>query len=151
MFFFNSRLQLLTIHFPKLRILWSPSPHATSELFEELKKGREEPDPAKAAGVTIDAADEFNTEKYNPAIMDFLAKLPGVTTKNIFSLMNSAEDLSGLLSKSVEELTTVLGHSTNASELYEALHNRLVPVDESNSKPKTKSKAGGRFKSTKQK
>ena len=25
------RLQLLTIHFPKLRILWSPSPHATGK------------------------------------------------------------------------------------------------------------------------
>jgi hypothetical protein len=29
-----ARLQLLTLHFPKLRILWSPSPHATAELFE---------------------------------------------------------------------------------------------------------------------
>ena len=32
----TSRLQLLTMHFPKLRILWSPSPHATAELFEEV-------------------------------------------------------------------------------------------------------------------
>ena len=53
------------------------SPHATGELVEKLKKGREEPDPAKAAGVTFDAADEFNTERYNPNIMDFLSKLPG--------------------------------------------------------------------------
>ena len=27
-----ARLQLLTLHFPKLRLLWSPSPHATAEL-----------------------------------------------------------------------------------------------------------------------
>ena len=32
----TARLQLLTMHFPKLRILWSPSPHATAELFEEV-------------------------------------------------------------------------------------------------------------------
>lgn len=139
----------MTIHFPKLRILWSPSPHATSELFEELKKGREEPDPAKAAGVTIDAADEFNTDKYNPTIMDFLAKLPGVTTKNIFSLMNNVEDLADLLNRSVENLTEVLGHSQNASELYEALHNNVLPADETNAKTKTKSKGDTRFKSTK--
>ncbi len=25
------------MHFPKLRILWCPSPHATAQLFEELK------------------------------------------------------------------------------------------------------------------
>ena len=43
-----ARLQLLTLHFPKLKILWSPSPHATGELFEELKRGREEPDATKA-------------------------------------------------------------------------------------------------------
>ena len=31
------RLQLLTIHFPKLRILWSPSPHATGNCKEGFK------------------------------------------------------------------------------------------------------------------
>lgn len=39
------KLQLLTITFPKLRIVWSPSPYATAQLFEELKQNREEPDP----------------------------------------------------------------------------------------------------------
>ena len=32
-----SRLVLLCIHFPKLRIIWSSSPSFTSEIFEELK------------------------------------------------------------------------------------------------------------------
>ena len=31
------KLQLLTIHFPKLRLVWSPSPYATAQLFEEIK------------------------------------------------------------------------------------------------------------------
>ena len=33
----TSRLQLLTLHFPKLRIVWSPGPYATAEIFAELK------------------------------------------------------------------------------------------------------------------
>lgn len=33
----TSKLQLLTLHFPKLRLVWSPSPFATAELFQELK------------------------------------------------------------------------------------------------------------------
>ncbi|CAF1437265.1 unnamed protein product, partial [Didymodactylos carnosus] len=33
----TSKLALLTMHFPKLRILWCPSPHASAELFEDLK------------------------------------------------------------------------------------------------------------------
>lgn len=33
----TAKLQLLTLHFPKLKLIWSPSPHATAQLFEELK------------------------------------------------------------------------------------------------------------------
>ena len=163
------------------------SPHATGELFEELKKGREEPDPAKAAGVTVDAADEFNTERYNPNIMDFLSKLPGkiwpldqlnvlimmlkticcslltcklfiyrlhvsgVTTKNIFALMNRLEDMNDLLERSEEELTEILGHSANAKELYESLHGNLLPLDQQAANQKAKSKGTSRFKTSKPK
>ncbi len=41
----TQKLQLLTICFPKLRLVWSPSPYATAQLFEELKQNRDEPDP----------------------------------------------------------------------------------------------------------
>lgn len=33
----QKKLQLLTLHFPKLKIVWSPSPYASAQLFEELK------------------------------------------------------------------------------------------------------------------
>ena len=33
-----SKLALLTMHFPKLRILWSRSPHETLKLFKKLKR-----------------------------------------------------------------------------------------------------------------
>ncbi|XP_059046563.1 DNA repair endonuclease XPF isoform X2 [Achroia grisella] len=33
----QQKLQLLTIHFPRLKLVWSPSPYATAELFLELK------------------------------------------------------------------------------------------------------------------
>jgi DNA excision repair protein ERCC-4 len=33
----TSKLTLLTLHFPKLRLLWTQTPNATAELFEELK------------------------------------------------------------------------------------------------------------------
>ena len=66
----TARLQLLTVHFPRLRILWSPSPHATAELFEELKKGREQPDARKAAAMSFDFVDEYNPDKYNAGVKD---------------------------------------------------------------------------------
>lgn len=36
----TSKLQLLTLHFPKLKIVWSPSPYATAQLFQEIKVNR---------------------------------------------------------------------------------------------------------------
>lgn len=35
----QQKLLLLTLHFPKLKIIWSPSPYASAQLFEELKVG----------------------------------------------------------------------------------------------------------------
>ncbi len=47
----GSKLVLLTVHFPRLRLLWSRSLHATADLFRALKDGRDEPDPLAAAAV----------------------------------------------------------------------------------------------------
>lgn len=33
----SSKLVLLTLTFPKLKIIWSSSPHETAAIFEELK------------------------------------------------------------------------------------------------------------------
>lgn len=33
----QQKLLLLTMHFPKVKIIWSPSPYASAQLFEELK------------------------------------------------------------------------------------------------------------------
>ena len=149
------RLQLLTIHFPKLRILWSPGPHATAELFAELKRGREEPDAAKAASISMDIIDDYNSEKFNPAIKDFVLKLPGITTRNVYGILNRVNSLPELMSLKVEDLEELLGSKENAKDVYQALHEKLLPsdVDSKNSvifnkKSKSAKPAGGsRFKS----
>ena len=147
------RLQLLTIHFPKLRILWSPSPHATAELFEELKRGREEPDATKAAAVSIDIIDDYNNDKFNPALQDFLSKLPGITTKNIYAILHKVNSLLELLTLAVEDLEEILGSKQCAEDLHESLHGNIKPVvDSYEVKRPAKSKtAGSRFKTIKKK
>ena len=47
----GSKLVLLTLHFPRLRLLWSRSLHATADLFRTLKEGRDEPDAVLAASI----------------------------------------------------------------------------------------------------
>ncbi|TIB81130.1 hypothetical protein E3Q22_01358 [Wallemia mellicola] len=51
---FQSRLVMLTISFPRLRILWSSSPRQTAEMFADLKYQREEPDRDKAVSIGQD-------------------------------------------------------------------------------------------------
>jgi DNA excision repair protein ERCC-4 len=40
----QSKLVVLTLAFPRLRIIWSSSPYQTAEIFSELKKQQDEPD-----------------------------------------------------------------------------------------------------------
>ena len=147
-----ARLQLLTIHFPKLKILWSPSPYATAELFEELKKGREEPDPSKAAAMSMDIIDEFSyEEKYNPAIRDFVIKLPGMNNKNVFAILNKVDNMAHLFSLTEEELSDLLQSSSHGKLLYEGLHKKqtvLTDSEKSNDGDvNTKKPSSSRFKS----
>ncbi|KAM6963536.1 DNA repair endonuclease XPF [Tautogolabrus adspersus] len=126
----SSKLTLLTLHFPRLRILWCPSPHATADLFLELKKGRSEPDAAAAQAVTAesDMVTE-SAELYNPGPYDFLLKMPGVNTKNYRALIKNADSLADLAKISQDKLAEILGNANSAKMLYEFLHNNAdVPA-----------------------
>ncbi|XP_038130141.1 DNA repair endonuclease XPF [Cyprinodon tularosa] len=120
----SSKLTLLTLHFPRLRILWCPSPHATAELFLELKQGRPEPDASAAQAVTAesDVVGE-SADFYNPGPYDFLMKMPGVNAKNYRALIKAADSLADLAKLSQEKLAEALGNASNAKMLHEFLHN----------------------------
>lgn len=127
------KLQLLTLHFPNLRLVWSPSPYATAQLFHEIKEGKEEPSGSVAAivGVEENALDIDKMEKYNIGIQDFVMKLPGVNTKNIVALLSKGESLDHLLTLSQEEINDILKNRQNADMLYNALHRSVkVTVDQ---------------------
>ncbi|XP_008296765.1 DNA repair endonuclease XPF [Stegastes partitus] len=120
----SSKLTLLTLHFPRLRILWCPSPHATAELFLELKQGRLEPDASAAQAVTAESdLVAESADLYNPGPYDFLLKMPGVSTKNYRALVKNADSLADLAKLSQDKLAEILGNANNAKLLYEFLHN----------------------------
>lgn len=64
----SSKLVLLVIHFPKLRILWCSNPGETAEIFEELKAGCEQPSAELAMSIKNDQVIEDDHYKYNPII-----------------------------------------------------------------------------------
>src|SRR6266545_7309276 len=50
----QSKIILLTLTFPRLRIIWSSSPYATSDIFNDLKANNPEPEPMKAITIGAD-------------------------------------------------------------------------------------------------
>uniref|UniRef100_A0AAZ3QIJ1 DNA repair endonuclease XPF n=1 Tax=Oncorhynchus tshawytscha TaxID=74940 RepID=A0AAZ3QIJ1_ONCTS len=132
----TSKLTLLTLHFPRLRILWCPSPHATAELFQELKKGRPEPDAAAAQAITAESDTVAESaDLFNPGPYDFLLRMPGVNAKNYRALVKHADSLAHLAKISQERLAQILGHAGNGKSLYEFLHNTVdIPAPAQKSK-----------------
>ncbi|KAL7979151.1 hypothetical protein Chor_015175 [Crotalus horridus] len=130
-----SKLTLLTLHFPRLRLLWCPSPHATAELFEELKQSRPQPDAAAALAITADSETLPERDRYNPGPQDFLLKMPGINSKNCQAVMNHVKSITELIALAQEKLAELLGNAANAKQLYEFIH---LPFTEAVSQGKTK-------------
>lgn len=65
-----------------------------------MQQGRDEPDSNVAAKIGADENMEdkqIMMEKYNSRIQDFVAKLPGVHSKNWRVLLNKGQSLSNLI------------------------------------------------------
>uniref|UniRef100_A0A224YX84 DNA repair endonuclease XPF n=1 Tax=Rhipicephalus zambeziensis TaxID=60191 RepID=A0A224YX84_9ACAR len=124
---FVSKLILLTMHFPRLRLLWCQSPYATAEIFDILKHGKEEPSVAEAQAVTEKELQDSgkSSDKYNPAPQDFLLHLPGVGLKNYTSLMRKFTCLADMFKASEEELSSAMGNAAQAKALWQAIHNPI--------------------------
>ncbi|RXI00924.1 hypothetical protein DVH24_001158 [Malus domestica] len=73
---FISKLSWLVLHFPRLRIIWSRSLHATADIFATLKENQDEPDESKATRVGVPSEDgivedDVRAENYNTYAVEF--------------------------------------------------------------------------------
>jgi len=55
----QAKLVLLTIAFPRIKLIWSSSPYQTAEIFEELKRNQKEPDPLEAIKLGLGPGEEI--------------------------------------------------------------------------------------------
>jgi ERCC4-type nuclease len=51
-----------------------------------------------------------------------LLKMPGINTKNVYSVMNRVESIAQLVTLSLSELTEIMGSSGNAKQLYDFIN-----------------------------
>ncbi|KAL9242755.1 hypothetical protein vseg_016724 [Gypsophila vaccaria] len=121
-----SKLSLLVLHFPRLRIVWSRSLHATAEIFTSLKANQDEPDEAKAMRVGVPSEEgivenDVRAENYNTSAVEFLRRLPGVTDSNYRTIMDGCNSLADLALLPVEKLADLMGGQKAARTLREFL------------------------------
>ncbi|TXG51234.1 hypothetical protein EZV62_023758 [Acer yangbiense] len=121
-----SKLSLLALHFPRLRIIWSRSLHATAEIFASLKANQDEPDEAKAIRVGVPSEegiveDDVRAENYNTSAVEFLRRLPGVTDSNYRSVMDGCKSLAELSLLPLEKLAALMGGQKAAQTLRDFL------------------------------
>lgn len=121
-----SKLSLLALHFPRLRIIWSRSLHATSEIFASLKANQDEPDETKAMRVGVPSEEgivesDVRAENYNTSAVEFLRRLPGVTDSNYRAIMDGCKSLAELALLPVEKLAEIMGGHKAARTLRDFL------------------------------
>lgn len=117
-----SKMTLLVMHFPKLRILWSRSPHETLKIFKKLKRNHEEVDVDKAVEIgTNDTLDELllvgtdghvddeDSSDVNDAAKRMLMRLPGINVHNARKIMTECESIQQLSELTRDELKRIAG------------------------------------------
>ncbi|KAL2210331.1 DNA repair endonuclease XPF [Sarocladium strictum] len=107
----QSKLVLLTLAFPRLRIIWSSSPYQTAEIFESLKAQEDEPDPIAAVRAGLEGDARAEDQAFNQGPQDMLAAVPGITPQNVKNIALEAENVREVANMSVADLDPLVGRT----------------------------------------
>eukprot|EP00736_Rhodelphis_marinus_P006479 Rmarinus@m.28259 len=118
----TSKLALLTIHYPALRVIWSTGPRQTAAIFKSLKMNAPNPDPTVAAAVgEVPSPD---TQAINSQAVNLLRKTPGVTEFNYRAVVDECDCVSDLARVDEDTLIRLLGER-NAKDFKDFLDTPL--------------------------
>ncbi|KAI1485350.1 DNA repair protein [Biscogniauxia mediterranea] len=130
----QSKIVLLTLAFPRLRIIWSSSPYQTAEIFEGLKTQQDEPDPLAAVRAGLDPRDagagagDSGQQAFNLEPHDMLAAAPGVTPQNLKNITLEAENVREVANMAEDELAPLVGREA-ARKIHGFFNRNLIDVD----------------------
>ena len=105
----QSRIVLLTLAFPRLKVIWSSSPYQTAEIFEELKKQQDEPDPIKAVELGLEHGENPDEQSFNQTPQEMLRAVPGVTAKNLLRLTLETTNIVDVANLEEDEVSRLVG------------------------------------------
>ncbi|CAM1502025.1 Fc.00g040090.m01.CDS01 [Cosmosporella sp. VM-42] len=125
----QSKLVLLTLAFPKLRIIWSSSPYQTAEIFESLKALEEEPDPIAAVRAGLDKDTKAEDQAFNQEPQNMLSIVPGVTPQNIKNIVFEVENVKEVANMTEKELEPLVGKGAG-HRIYEFFNRNVMEEDD---------------------
>ncbi|KAI9809328.1 MAG: hypothetical protein M1825_002620 [Sarcosagium campestre] len=105
----QSKLVLLSIAFPQLRIVWSSSPYQSALIFAELKKSAEEPDPIAASRVGLQFGEDVAAQTFSQVPQEMLRMIPGVTEPVAKALVLEVESLLHLANMELSDVEALIG------------------------------------------
>lgn len=139
----SSRLAILLLHYPRLRLIWSTSPQESGRIFAALKRSRANPKvPTSQAAAVGDGEREErmkcvskskNTSSGKLAIQELLLRIPQISTQHLGRIFAAASDesleyrictLRQLARATREQLTSAWGAIFEPSQL-DAIHHFL--------------------------
>lgn len=91
-----------------MRIIWSSSPYATTEIFNDLKTNSHEPDVARAIAIGAEEDPEAGAG-VNAAAEELLRCLPGISAKNVKYVMSKIRNVRELCEMDLLAVQAILG------------------------------------------
>ncbi|KAI2639339.1 DNA repair endonuclease XPF [Xylaria nigripes] len=124
----QSKIVLLTLAFPRLRIIWSSSPYQTAEIFENLKTQESEPDPIAAVRAGLDKDMNAEDQAFNLEPHEMLGAVPGVTPQNLKNLTLNTENVREVANMTIEEMDPLIGREA-ARKVHGFFDRNLIDID----------------------
>ncbi|PVH98378.1 DNA repair protein-like protein RAD1 [Periconia macrospinosa] len=127
----QAKIVMLTLAFPRLKIIWSSSPYQTAEIFSSLKSQQEEPEPLTAVQKGLDpneqGGDVLGQRIFNQTSQDMLRALPGINEKAVGTLMRVLHNVNELANIEEKDLCEIIG--TDLGRRIHRFFNRSVYED----------------------
>lgn len=108
----QSKIMMLLVSFPKLKIIWSSSPYETAQIIFEIKASQEEPDIASAISKGLDPTvglEEGDPPLYNDDAIDLIQNIPGINNANYYAIINKVRSIEELVELPELDFVNMLG------------------------------------------
>jgi DNA excision repair protein ERCC-4 len=106
-----AQIVAICIHFPTLRLVWSPAFTFTANVFARLKQGREQPRIDLGSKDSVSGADPTASVSNTAAkrAIEFLKACPGITAANLPFVMKRVRSVQELVKLDLDQLVSILG------------------------------------------